>query len=142
MLNPVDTHVGKRLRMRRTILGMSQEALGNVIGVTFQQIQKYERGANRIGAGRLFDFSQSLNVPVSYFFEDLNDNNKIPGEGENNYHLADSSVQEFEHERLSSRETLEMMRSYYRINDPQIRKRSVDLIRALADPAADAQIEE
>lgn len=71
--NPVDVHVGARMRLRRTLLGLSQEQLGAAIGLTFQQIQKYERGANRIGASRLFDLAQVLDVPVSYFFDDMTD---------------------------------------------------------------------
>src|ERR1700681_831166 len=69
--NPVDVHVGSRVPLRRTLLGMSQEKLGDAIGLTFQQVQKYERGANRIGASRLFDLSRVLDVPVSFFFEDM-----------------------------------------------------------------------
>src|ERR1700748_1341571 len=69
--NPVDVHVGSRVRLRRTLLGMSQEKLGNAVGLTFQQIQKYERGANRIGASRLFDMSRVLDVPVQFFFDDM-----------------------------------------------------------------------
>src|SRR5246127_5649896 len=69
--NPVDVHVGSRVRLRRTLLGMSQEKLGEAIGLTFQQVQKYERGANRIGASRLFDLSRVLDVPVEYFFDDM-----------------------------------------------------------------------
>src|ERR1700689_2171940 len=71
--NPVDVHVGARLRLRRTLLGMSQEKLGEAIGLTFQQVQKYERGANRVGASRLFDLSRVLDVPVSFFFDDISD---------------------------------------------------------------------
>ncbi len=125
----VDVYVGKRLRMRRTILGMSQEAIGNAIGVTFQQIQKYERGINRMGASRLYDFSRILGVPVSYFFEGLSDEG---GSSEYNKGMADDAS-EFEHEKLSTRETLEMMRAYYRISDPQVRKRVFDLVKSLAD---------
>src|SRR5512145_1807794 len=69
--NPIDVHVGSRVRLRRTLLGMSQEKLGEAIGLTFQQVQKYERGANRIGSSRLFDLARVLDVPVSYFFEDM-----------------------------------------------------------------------
>src|SRR5579863_9615745 len=70
--SPIDVHVGSRVRLRRTLLGMSQERLGQAIGLTFQQVQKYERGANRIGASRLFDLSRVLDVPVSFFFDDIN----------------------------------------------------------------------
>ena len=69
--NPIDVHVGKRLRLRRTLLGMSQERLGELLGLTFQQVQKYERGVNRIGSSRLFELGQILDVPVSFFFDDL-----------------------------------------------------------------------
>ena len=69
--NPIDVHVGTRVRLRRTLLGMSQEKLGEAIGLTFQQVQKYERGANRVGASRLYDLSRVLDVPVSYFFEEM-----------------------------------------------------------------------
>src|SRR3546814_20113266 len=80
--NPVDVHVGSRVRLRRTLLGMSQEKLGEAIGLTFQQVQKYERGTNRIGASRLFDLSKVLDVPVGFFFEELGDwNSKAAGRG-------------------------------------------------------------
>lgn len=71
--NPIDVHVGSRVRLRRTLLGLSQERLGEAVGLTFQQIQKYERGANRIGASRLFEFSRILDVPVSFFFDDMSE---------------------------------------------------------------------
>ena len=69
--SPIDTHVGARIRLRRTLLGMSQERLGEALGLTFQQVQKYERGANRVGASRLFDLSRVLDVPISFFFDDM-----------------------------------------------------------------------
>src|SRR5512144_1355925 len=84
--NPVDIHVGSRVRLRRTLLGLSQEKLGEAVGLTFQQIQKYERGANRIGASRLFEFSRILDVPVSFFFEDMAERLQ---EGEGTFALAD-----------------------------------------------------
>jgi transcriptional regulator with XRE-family HTH domain len=117
--------------MRRTVLGMSQDAVGRSIGVTFQQVQKYERGANRMGASRLFDFSRLLEVPIAYFFEGYLDefakgSPAAPG-------FAEGSPEGFEHEKLTSRETLEMVRAYYRITDPQVRKRVFDLIKSLAD---------
>ncbi len=128
MPHPADIHVGKRLRLRRTILGLSQEAIGNAIGVTFQQVQKYERGVNRMGSSRLYDFSKILSVPVSYFFEEME---KTPA------HTSQAGVAEdapaFEHEKMSSRETLEMMRAYYRITDPHVRKRVFELIKSIAD---------
>ncbi len=125
MPHDVDIHVGKRLRLRRTILGISQETIGNAIGVTFQQVQKYERGVNRMGSSRLYDFSKILTVPVSYFFEGLDGSQNASGVSE--------EAQSFEHDKMSSRETLEMMRAYYRITDPLVRKRVGDLIKSLAD---------
>jgi len=128
MPHPVDIHVGKQLRLRRTILGLSQEAIGNAIGVTFQQVQKYERGVNRMGSSRLFDFAKCLAVPVSYFFEGL--------EPTGTKRLHSGVAEEphvFEDERTSSRETLEMVRAYYRISDANVRKRVFDLIKSLAD---------
>lgn len=133
--HPVDVHVGKRLRLKRTILGMSQEAIGNAIGVTFQQIQKYERGINRMGSSRLYEFAKVMGVPVSFFFEEFSDFPQS-GTGVHKYAapgLAEDAAPVFEHEQLSSRETLEMMRAYYRITDPQVRKRIFELVKSVAD---------
>lgn len=126
----VDIHVGKQLRMRRVMLGLSQETIGKAIGVTFQQVQKYERGINRMGSSRLYDFAKYLSVPVSYFFEGLegmpsNANAAVQGVAE--------EAAGFEHEKMASRETLEMMRAYYRIKDPNVRNRVFDLLKSLAD---------
>lgn len=130
MPHPADIHVGKRLRLRRTILGLSQEAIGNAIGVTFQQVQKYERGVNRMGSSRLFEFSKILSVPVSYFFEEME---KEKGAVTHNAAGVAEDAPSFEHEKMSSRETLEMMRAYYRITDSHVRKRVFELIKSLAD---------
>lgn len=129
MPHPVDIHVGKRLRQRRTILGLSQEAVGDAIGVTFQQIQKYERGVNRIGSSRLYDFSKFLAVGVSYFFEEMDKTATAETAGG----VAEEAAAPFEHEKMYSRETLEMMRAYYRISDTKVRKRVFELIKSLAD---------
>lgn len=126
--HPVDVHVGKRLRMRRTIVGMSQEALGNAIGITFQQIQKYERGTNRMGSSRLYEFSKILGVKVDYFFEGYSPTDEaVPGG------MSESDMPAFEHEQLTSRETLEMMRTYYKITSPKLRKSLYELMRAMAE---------
>jgi transcriptional regulator with XRE-family HTH domain len=133
--HPVDVHVGKRLRLRRIILGMSQESIGTAIGVTFQQVQKYERGVNRMGSSRLFEFSKILSVPVSYFFEefegDVSPHMSAPG-------MAEEAASNFEHEQMTSRETMEMMRAYYRIRSPKIRKGVFELVKTLADNEAAA----
>ena len=130
--NPVDIHVGKRVRLRRTLLGMSQEKLGKAINVTFQQVQKYERGTNRIGSSRLYQLSQVLDIPVSYFFDDLPIEitaRKSPG-------LTDVKVASFQGDPLVKRETLELVRAYYRITDPSVRKRIFELVKAVAKPAS------
>ena len=130
--NPIDVHVGKRVRLRRTLLGMSQDKLGKAINLTFQQVQKYERGTNRIGSSRLYQLSQVLDIPVSYFFDDLPaeiSGHKAPG-------LADIKVAGFEGDPLIKRETLELVRAYYRITDPSVRKRVFELVKAVAKPTS------
>jgi transcriptional regulator with XRE-family HTH domain len=131
--HPVDVHVGRRLRLRRTILGLSQESIGNSIGVTFQQIQKYERGINRMGASRLYDFAKALSVSIGYFFEGYGDYVQ-PGAAE--LGMAEPEAQAFEHDDVANRETRDMMRAYYRIKNPAVRKRIVDLVKAFAEDAA------
>jgi len=128
--NPIDVHVGARIRQRRTLLGMSQEKLGEAIGLTFQQVQKYERGANRVGSSRLFDLARVLDVPVSYFFEDMSAGtaSKSPSRLRG---LAEPKPEPFEPDPLAKRETLELVRAYYRIADPAVRKRVFELTKAL-----------
>jgi transcriptional regulator with XRE-family HTH domain len=126
--NPVDVHVGARVRLRRTLLGMSQEKLGEAIGLTFQQVQKYERGANRIGASRLFDLSRVLDVPIAYFFEELG------GEPSREVmSLGEAPVAAYQAGPLIKRETLELVRAYLRIHDTQVRRRLFDLTKAIAN---------
>ncbi len=132
--HPVDVHVGQRLRLRRALMGLSQERLAELVGVTFQQIQKYERGANRIGSSRLYELARVLAVPVDYFFEGLEERAR-PGPG-----LAEPAA-EFRHEAaprpepriIDRRETLEMVRAFNRITDPLVRRRLFDLAKALAE---------
>jgi transcriptional regulator with XRE-family HTH domain len=128
--NPIDVHVGARIRQRRTLLGMSQEKLGEAIGLTFQQVQKYERGANRVGSSRLFDLARVLDVPVSNFFEDMTAGtaSKSPSRLRG---LAEPKPEPFEPDPLAKRETLELVRAYYRISDPAVRKRVFELTKAL-----------
>lgn len=133
--NPVDVHVGARVRLRRTLLGLSQEKLGEAIGLTFQQVQKYERGANRIGASRLYDLSRVLQVPVSYFFEEMSD--EVAAKSPGQLRGATQEQDTYEPDPMAKRETLELVRAYYRIKDPQVRRRVFDLAKALA--AADEQ---
>ncbi len=130
--NPVDMHVGARVRLRRTLLGMTQEKLAKAIGLTFQQVQKYERGANRIGASRLHELSQVLDVPVSFFFDDLEGETGAAG------HLQEEAPPPFEGDPMAKRETLQLVRAYYQIKSPAMRKRILDLTRSLAEEETDA----
>ena len=125
--NPVDVHVGARVRLRRTLLGMSQEKLGEALGLTFQQVQKYERGVNRIGSSRLYHLSQILDVSVTFFFDEMPElgPDAMPG-------LSDAKQKEFEPDPLVKRETLELVRAYYKISDPKTRKRLFELTKAIS----------
>jgi len=139
--SPIDAHVGGRIRLRRTMMGMSQERLGEALGLTFQQVQKYERGVNRVGASRLFDLSRILDVPISFFFDDMPEplaatygtQNAVAGT-RRSFGFADSQ-ENFSmgggDEAMSRRETLELVRAYYRITDPSVRRRVFDLIKSL-----------
>jgi transcriptional regulator with XRE-family HTH domain len=129
--NPIDVHVGTRVRLRRTLLGMSQEKLGDALGLTFQQVQKYERGANRIGASRLFDLSRVLDVPVSFFFDDIKAETIEAAQAEPG--LREQPSASYEPDPMMRRETLELVRAYYRIPDTQIRRRLFDLTKAIAN---------
>ncbi|MCH7888186.1 MAG: helix-turn-helix domain-containing protein [Proteobacteria bacterium] len=126
--NPIDVHVGRRLRLRRTLLGMSQEKLGKAVRLTFQQIQKYERGVNRIGSSRLYQLSQILDVPVSFFFDDMPPLETADAPG-----LREGAPAPFEPDPMAKRETLELVRAYYRISDPAARKRLFQLTKAIAN---------
>jgi transcriptional regulator with XRE-family HTH domain len=129
--NPVDVHVGTRVRLRRTLLGLSQEKLGEAIGLTFQQVQKYERGANRVGSSRLYDLSRVLDVPIAYFFDEMPNGvqDKSPSRLMG---LAHPPAVEYEPDPMAKRETLELVRAYYRITEPSVRKRLFDLIKSIA----------
>ncbi len=124
--NPIDVHVGGRIRLRRNMVGMSQEKLGEHLGITFQQIQKYEKGTNRVGASRLQAIASFLEVPVSYFFEGAP--GERPSEG-----FAEDSQTAFVVDFLSSTEGLLLNRAFARIGDPKVRRRIIDLVRTLAD---------
>ncbi len=137
--NPVDVHVGGRMRLRRTLLGYSQDKLGKAVGLTFQQIQKYERGANRIGASRLYQFSKILDVPVAFFYDDMpaEVDDAQPG-------LAEDDGVPFDQQQFTRRETLKLVRAYYAIADPAIRHRIYELTRsvALMDESAELDLDE
>jgi transcriptional regulator with XRE-family HTH domain len=131
--NPIDVHVGNRVRLRRTLLGLSQEKLGEKIGLTFQQVQKYERGANRVSASRLWELSHVLDVPIEFFFGDMPQETlaaatRIAASAG----LAEAGAAPYETNPLAKRESLELLRAYYRISNPNVRKRLFDLAKSLA----------
>ena len=134
--NPIDIHVGNRIRLRRTLLGLSQERLADALGLTFQQVQKYERGANRVSSSRLYDLARTLDVSLSYFFEEMSasvaaqtpskllDAKKLPEIGE-------------DRDPMARRETLELVRAYYRIADSAVRKQLYNLVKTVAKAGQD-----
>lgn len=124
--NPIDALVGNRVRLRRMLIGMSQERLGELLGLTFQQVQKYEKGVNRIGAGRLYQMAHILGVPIDYFYEGATEQ-----AGTVNDNVPNPPVMEF----LSSGEGLQLSLAFMRIKDGKVRKRVIDLIKSLADGA-------
>jgi transcriptional regulator with XRE-family HTH domain len=128
--NPIDVHVGSRVRLRRMLIGMSQEKLGEQLGLTFQQVQKYEKGTNRIGASRLFQIARILSVPVQFFYDDMAEAMPRPPSG-----FAEADGAENVMEFVSSSEGLSLNRSYTRIKDPNLRRRVLDLIKTLAGEA-------
>jgi len=137
--NPVDVHLGKRLRLRRILLGISQEELGKAVGLTFQQIQKYEYGVNRVGTSRLWDLSRALNCPVSFFFEDMDE--QTAGASPRNL-SADSAEVEMQHEDATSkREALMLVRAYYTIKKEGVRRRILDLANSLGTLTEDEDAE-
>ena len=129
--NPIDVHVGGRLRMRRILIGMSQEKLGENLAVTFQQIQKYEKGSNRISASRLYDISRILDVPVQFFFDDIKDGNgtkKSNGQEQSD----DFRMIDF----LSNADGAQLVRTFSGIEDAGIRRNIIDLVKSISDSSA------
>ena len=120
--NPIDVQVGNRVRIRRMLIGMSQERLGDLLGLTFQQVQKYEKGVNRIGAGRLFEVARILNVPIDFFYEGVATNPAAANETE----AAAPPVMEF----VSSGEGLQLSLAFMKIKDAKVRKRVLDLVKS------------
>lgn len=124
--NPIDIHVGSRVRLRRNMLGMSQEKLGEKLGITFQQVQKYEKGTNRVGASRLQAIASILEAPVSFFFEDA------PGQGANHAKgFSEDSATSYVVDFISSAEGLQLNRAFVRITDPKLRRKIIDLVRTI-----------
>ncbi|MEK9660683.1 MAG: helix-turn-helix transcriptional regulator [Alphaproteobacteria bacterium] len=129
--NPIDVHVGARLKLRRTLLGISQEKLAESVAITFQQIQKYERGINRIGASRLFDLAAVLDVSVDYFFEEMPQQvaRQSPAQRSG---AVPADVPDAGYDLLARRETLELVRAYYQIGNEGVRKRLFELTKSIA----------
>jgi transcriptional regulator with XRE-family HTH domain len=135
--NTMDAHVGLRLRQRRTLVGMSQERLGELLGLTFQQVQKYEKGSNRIGASRLFEIAKILGVPVQHFFEQASASSYGSGADTDVGPVASSFAEDGDSadqaaDLMRSREGLELMRAFSRISDPRVRRSILDLVRKLS----------
>ncbi len=126
--NPVDLHVGGRVRMRRKVLGVSQERLAEALGLTFQQVQKYERGANRVSASKLYEIARFLAAPVSYFFEGLSDPS-IPGSAG----AVSDGPEQVVHDFLMTPEGLELAAVFPKIRRPRLRRRILELVRALVE---------
>ena len=124
--NPIDLHVGARVRMRRKSLGMSQESLGDSLELTFQQVQKYERGANRISASKLYEISKTLKLPVGYFFEDYADGASPEG-------FSESDSEKFVHGFLMTTEGIELAEAFPRVKSAKHRRKILDLVRTLAE---------
>lgn len=136
--NAIDMHVGKRVRLRRTLLGISQEQLGAELNITFQQVQKYERGANRISASRLWDISQILDVPISYFFDDMSENTmRSSPRWVSRGDVMDAMTSQPLKDPMARRETLELVRAYYTIEKPAVRKRIAEMVKSIATTLAD-----
>lgn len=128
--NPIDVHVGSRVRLRRLLVGMSQEKLGEQLGLTFQQVQKYEKGTNRIGASRLYEVSRILNVPVQYFYEEMAEGDAPARAGDMAFAEGDGTP--FVMDFVSSSEGLQLNRAFFDIKDPTVRRSVIDLLKNLA----------
>jgi len=132
---PIDAHVGKRIRMRRSMLNITQEMLAESVGVTFQQIQKYERGANRISASRLHQFSQALTVPVEYFYQEFAE----AGSKRARHGLSDNAQESIgTDDKLYTRETLDLLKVYYSVEDNRKRRELLKIIRSMAENMRDS----
>lgn len=135
--NPIDVHVGNRIRLRRTLLGLSQEKLATLLGLTFQQVQKYERGMNRVGASRLWDIGKVLEVPIGFFYEDMD--KEVANQSPRMFSIPDSTPTELAEDcetidldPMHRQETIELVKAYYKIGNRKAAKHMFDLIVALA----------
>ncbi len=126
--NPIDVHVGNRVRMRRMLVGMSQEKLGDALGLTFQQVQKYEKGANRVSASRLYQMASTLGVPIQFFFDDM----PLATQDANSDGLAESNNAGLLMDFLNSSEGFQLGRAFSTIEDPNIRRKVLELVKSLS----------
>lgn len=135
--NPIDVHVGNRIRLRRTLLGLSQEKLATLLGLTFQQVQKYERGMNRVGASRLWDIGKVLEVPIGFFYEDMEKG--VANQSPRMFSIPDSTPTELAEDNdgidldpMHRQETIELVKAYYKIGNRKAAKHMFDLIVAMS----------
>ncbi len=135
--NPIDVHVGNRIRLRRTLLGLSQEKLASMLGLTFQQVQKYERGMNRVGASRLWDIGKVLEVPIGFFYEDMD--KEVANQSPRMFSMPDNRPMELAEEEdnvdldpMHRQETIELVKAYYKIPNRKAAKHMFDLIIAMS----------
>lgn len=135
--NPIDVHVGNRIRLRRTLLNLSQEKLASLLGLTFQQVQKYERGTNRVGASRLWDMGKVLEVPVSFFYEDMDKD--VACQSPRMFSIPDAApfcfaedIESFDVDPMGRKETLELVKAYYKIPNRKAAKHLFELIVAMS----------
>ncbi|AFX99506.1 helix-turn-helix family protein [Candidatus Endolissoclinum faulkneri L2] len=130
--NPIDIHVGRRVRLRRTLLGMSQEKLGEALNITFQQVQKYESGSSRISSSRLWDIAQILDIPVSFFFDDISDDTIAHSPHLMKTRLAYNKHEENTTDLMFRHETLELVSAYYSIKNSDLRKHISEMVKSVA----------
>ena len=137
--NPIDLHVGKRMHLRRTMMGMSQERLAAELGVTFQQVQKYEKGLNRIGASRLWDIAQVLGVGVEFFYEDLDENSrdKSPRKISTHFQLSDETEEFFDMDAWLRKDVIALVKAYTRIKDKNVTQNILNLVESMSEKETD-----
>lgn len=134
--NPVDVYVGQKLKARRTLIGMTQEKLAEATGITFQQVQKYEKGRNRLSASRIFQFSRVLNIPVAYFFDGFFSSDSMiglqGGFADNDQESFESEVSDSSDDVMLQKETIDLVRTYYTITDEKLRKDFLKMLKQMA----------
>lgn len=137
--NPIDLHVGKRMHLRRTMMGMSQERLATELGITFQQVQKYEKGLNRIGASRLWDIAQVLGVGVEFFYEDLDESSrdKSPRKISTHLQLSDGAEEVFDIDAWLRKDVIELVKAYTKIKDKNVTQNILSLVESMAEKETD-----